>query len=149
MIFVVCVCVCVCAVAEIKSAMSKALRKVGFSGDRVTVLPVSALAGDNLVGEGGDLPTLPWWGGASLLQHLQVVPVPVRNVTKVRVGIIRVFVTILLLLALTCGWFVYVAPAVCGARSVCTKRHGRACGTRRSSCWPSCDGCAANDHHSC
>ncbi len=69
--------------AEIKAAMSKALRKVGYSGDRMTVLPVSALAGDNLVGESVEMPTLPWWGGASLLQHLQALPLPVRNTTKV------------------------------------------------------------------
>ncbi|GAA1282265.1 sulfate adenylyltransferase subunit 1 [Saccharothrix xinjiangensis] len=45
---------------------------LGFAEDAVVEIPVSALAGDNVVERSG---RTPWYGGPTLLEHLETVPV--------------------------------------------------------------------------
>ncbi|MBW4722532.1 sulfate adenylyltransferase subunit 1, partial [Saccharothrix obliqua] len=45
---------------------------LGFGGDAVVAIPVSALAGDNVVRRSE---ATPWYGGPTLLEHLETVPV--------------------------------------------------------------------------
>ncbi len=75
---------------EIKTDVEKAAKKMMYDLKRVTVIPISALLGDNLAERAAE--NMPWWKGPTLAQALGEVAIPPRLTDKpLRIAVREVY----------------------------------------------------------
>lgn len=53
---------------------------MGFKGDNITYVPVSAITGENLTETGSGSKNMPWYSGPSLVECLENIKIPKRDV---------------------------------------------------------------------
>jgi len=64
---------------EVKAAVQKLLRLVGYRADKIPIIPVSGYKGDNLVEKSGNMP---WYDGPTLFEALDMLEVPPKPIDK-------------------------------------------------------------------
>ncbi len=64
---------------EVKAAVQKLLRLVGYRADKIPIIPVSGYKGDNLVEKSENMP---WYDGPTLFEALDMLEVPPKPIDK-------------------------------------------------------------------
>ena len=69
---------------EIKDALSKFLKKIGYDPANVAFIPISGWCGDNMINQVDETGknNMPWYRGPSLLQGLNELRLPKRIIDK-------------------------------------------------------------------